>query len=60
MIYDKIEKLCKEKGISIHRLETECGLSNGIIAKWKTSEPAVSKLQKVAKYFKKPIDYFLK
>nr|DAV38358.1 MAG TPA: repressor protein [Caudoviricetes sp.] len=59
MIYDDIEKLAKEKGISISKLENECGLGNKTIRSWKTSSPTIINLQKVANYFDVPIEYFL-
>lgn len=60
MIYGNIEKLAKEKGISISKLENECGLGNKTIRLWKTSSPTIANLQKVADYFGVPIEYFLK
>ena len=59
MIYDKIEALCREKKISIRKVENECNLSNGCIVKWKTVKPAAESLYKVAKYLGVSIEYFL-
>lgn len=56
MIYERIEKLCKERGISVRKLEGECSLSNGSVAKWKTSSPSVESLGKVAQFFGVSID----
>lgn len=56
MIYERIEKLCKERCVSIRRLETECQLSNGSVVKWKTSSPTVESLYKVAQFFGVSID----
>lgn len=55
----KIKALCQEKGISIARLEKECGLGNGVIGRWDKSSPAVRNLKAVADYLGKPIEYFL-
>lgn len=60
MIYDKIKELCKQKGISINRLENECEFGNGTIRKWDTCVPAVDKVMKVADYFEVPIDYLVR
>lgn len=60
MIYTKIKQLCCKKHISIYRLEKDLNFSNCSICKWKTSKPAVDKLQKVANYFEVPLEYFLK
>lgn len=59
MILKIISELCSEKGISISRLEKECGLGNATIRGWKTSTPNLINLKKVADYFGKPIEYFL-
>lgn len=59
MIFDTISLLCKEKNVSIARLEKECGLGNATIRGWKNSNPNLVNLKKVADYFKVPIEYFL-
>lgn len=51
MIYERIVELCKGKGISISRLEKECGLGNATIRGWKNSSPKVDNLIVVANYF---------
>lgn len=60
MIYGKIKALCKKSGISIHKLEMECGIGNGIIHRWKSSTPSLGNLQKVAQYFDVSIEFLLK
>lgn len=47
-LYDRIRTECKNKGLSIRKLEQMTGLANGSISKWKTSEPSADSLQKVA------------
>lgn len=59
MIFNQISKLCKEKGISITKLEKETGISNGAIGKWSKSSPTVEKLEKVADYFGVSVDWLL-
>lgn len=59
MIYEKIKRLCIEKGVTIYRLEKDLEFSQSTIIKWKTSVPAADKLKKVADYFGVPIEYFL-
>ena len=49
MIFDNISRLCKEKGISIAKLERESGLGNATIRGWINSSPRVESLTKVAK-----------
>lgn len=61
MIYEKVQLLCKERGMSIRLLEKACGIGNGTIGKWRIhgKSPRVSTLQKVAKYFNVPFDSLL-
>ncbi len=59
MLYSKISSLCKDRNISIARLEKECGFGNATIRGWKTSNPNSNNLKKVADYFGVSIEYFL-
>lgn len=59
MILNKITALCEKKGISISRLEKECGIGNATITRWDESMPRVDSLKKVADYFGVDIKYFL-
>ncbi|EJW19195.1 helix-turn-helix transcriptional regulator [Paenibacillus alvei] len=54
-----IQNLCKDRDISIFKLEKELGFGNGTIYKWEKSSPAVDKLKKVADYFGVTVDYIL-
>ena len=56
---EKIKVLCKRKGISISRLEKECGIGNSTIRRWDESAPRVDSLKKVADYFGVSLEYFL-
>lgn len=58
-ITQRIMWLCAERGVSIHALEKEIGMGNGIIAQWNYRVPRVSSLQKVAEYFGVNLDYLL-
>lgn len=58
MILEKIEKLCKEKGISISALEKACQIGNGTISRWNESSPRLDNLKKVSNYFGVSIEYF--
>ena len=59
MIYKKIKLLCKERGITIYRLEKDLAFSPSTVIKWRTSMPTVDKLNKVADHFGVSIEYFL-
>ena len=56
MLFKNISKLCKEKGVSIARLEREIGIGNGTVARWGTSSPTVDNVRKVADYFGVTVD----
>ena len=59
MLYEKIEKLCKEHGISVAGLERECGLANATIKSWKKCSPTIANLSKVADRLNVTIDYLV-
>lgn len=59
MIFEKVQKLCEERGISIYRLEKILGFPGSSICKWKNSIPGADKLKKIADYFGVSIEYFL-
>jgi transcriptional regulator with XRE-family HTH domain len=56
MILENITRLCKEKGVSIAKLERETGISNGTISRWGVSSPTVNNLKAVADYFGVALD----
>ena len=60
MLYANIVELCKDRGISIARLEKECGLGNATVKGWETGNPRVDTLKAVADYFGVSIDYLLR
>lgn len=59
MLFDTISLLCKEKNVSIARLEKECGLGNATIRGWKDSSPNLVNLKKVADYLKVDINQLI-
>ena len=56
MILENIRSLCRERGISIARLEKTLGLGNATIRGWGSSSPSVDKLKQVADYFGTTVD----
>lgn len=60
LLYEKISKICKERGISIARLEREAGLGNATVRGWSTSSPTVETLSKVSKYLGVGIEELLR
>lgn len=59
MLYDNVERLCAEKGVSICALEAAIKVGNGTIGKWKSSSARVSTVKKVADYFGVTVDSLL-
>lgn len=59
---ERVIKVWKERRPdikSVRKLEIEIGLSNGSIASWSKSEPSKEKIEKIADFFKVPINYLL-
>ena len=55
---DRINDLCKMKGISRRKMEEEAGLGIGATSKWKNGfQPRLSSLQKVADFFEVSVEY---
>lgn len=57
-MYNKIEKLMKEKGITAYRLSKDTGIAYSCIADWKKGR-SNPKLDILSKYFGVSIEYFL-
>ena len=51
MLLNNIVQLCKERHVSIAKLEREIGLGNGTIGRWDRVSPTLECLQKVSEYF---------
>lgn len=62
MVYKNVAKYCEENGISISAFEQKCGLSNGLVGKWreKNFQPSVDTLQKIVSATNVPIAEWLK
>ena len=59
MLKERVQELCKQKGITIKFLEEELGLGKSSILKWDKVSPKAENLIKVADYFGVSIDYLL-
>ncbi|WP_259334978.1 helix-turn-helix domain-containing protein [Lactobacillus bombicola] len=58
-IYSRIYELASQHKISLAELERSLQFSNGIISTWKSSNPSIDKISKVANYFDVSTDYLL-
>lgn len=59
-ILGRIGELRKQQEkLSINKLEQECGLTRGSMAKWDDHAPSPDKVKKVADYFNVSVEYLL-
>lgn len=56
---DKVENLCRDRGISVRQLEKIAGLKDRTIQHWDKSEPSGQKIYSVAKALNVPIEELL-
>lgn len=47
-LYEKIKSMCQARGTTIAQMERAAGVANGIVDDWKTSNPRIDSLRKVA------------
>lgn len=59
MLYDNVKTLCKERGITISKLEEELDFPRSYLCKWNENEPGIRKVKKVADYLGVPIEKLL-
>lgn len=57
VLYDNVLELAQKKGVTIQNIEKTCGLSGGIISKWReNNNPKLDNVRKVADFFGVSID----
>lgn len=59
-MYQKIKEICREKKVSISKMERDLGFPRGYIFKWTKIEPGSQKLKKVADYLNVSIEELIK
>lgn len=59
-MYEKFEKLLKEKNVTPYRVHKETGISTATLSDWKNgkSQPKKDKIEKICNYFNVPLSYF--
>lgn len=60
-MFNKIKKACDEKNISLYKLSKDTGISQQVLQllKARGGNLSTENLYKVAKYFDKPMEYFV-
>lgn len=48
--YQRIQKLCKERGVSVAQMERDLGFARGSIAKIDAHQPSMSRVSKICNY----------
>ena len=59
LLKENVLRLIKESGLSIRKVERDCGFGYGTIMYWDVHIPSVDKVEKVANYFGVTVDYLL-
>jgi transcriptional regulator with XRE-family HTH domain len=59
-MYEKFEKLLEERGVTAYRVAKDTGINTATFTSWKQGKytPKQDKLQTIADYFGKPLEYF--
>ena len=56
-IKERVKNLCKEKGISLNKLEQEIGVASGYLSK--LDNPGIKTVKLIADYFNVSVDYLM-
>lgn len=57
LTYERIKKLCKEKGVTVTGTEKALGFARGSLCKVDTNKPSAEKVQKLADFFGVSVEY---
>lgn len=55
-IVDSIREICSQHNITVTKLEESLGMSQGLISRWNKSDPSLSKILDIAKFFNISLD----
>ena len=56
-IKEKVKELCKERSISLNKLEQEIGVASGYLSK--LDNPGIKTIKLIADYFDESVDYLI-
>ena len=62
MVLDNVKRLCRERNVSLAKLERSAHIGNGVIARWDNPNrgPSAKNLKAVADYFGVTVDELLR
>lgn len=55
-IVESIKRLCKNRNITLTKLEEDLSMSQGLISRWTRTDPSLSKIINIADYFNISLD----
>ena len=58
-IYERVQKLIQEQGLTVKQLERECDLANATIRRWETQTPNIESVRRVAQRLHTSLDYLV-
>ncbi len=56
-MFERIKKTAKEKGLSLNQLNDKAGFKQNVIYSWKTKNPSIERVAKVADVLHVSVDY---
>lgn len=59
MIYDRIKKICKDKGITVAKLERDLELGRSSVRRFDQHDPSIGKMHMIAGYLGVTVDDLL-
>ena len=59
MLKIRVKQLCKAKGVSMRKVETDLGFAIGYLSKLDTSTPNGRKIKQIADYFGVTVEYLM-
>lgn len=58
-VFFRINTLIRKQGLSLSKVEKECGLGNGTIKRWESQSPRLDKLVSVARFLDVSLDFLV-
>lgn len=58
-VFSRLDAIIKKQGLTLSKVEKECGLGNGTIKRWESQSPRLDKLVSVAKFLNISLDFLV-